>query len=597
MLFSKLAQYFSRIEATPKRLEITAILADLLKESSPEEIDKICYLVLGQLAPLYEGVEFNLAGKMLLRVMTDAYMVPGAEVEKIAKEKGDLGDAAEELAKRSKVSGSRLTVGQVYAKLRQIAEDSGTGSQERKVREMAGLFQSLDPLSVRYVARIPVASLRLGFSDKTILDALSVAEAGDKSLRPLIERAYNVSADIGRIAQFVKSKGAKGIEKIEVTVGVPVRMAAAERLPTPAEILEKMGGKLAAEPKYDGFRVQVHLDKSRKQAADNEGVEQPALAGLVGVEKGSWVRIFSRNLENTTPMFPEIAAAAQKLAAKSLIFEGEAIAYNPDTEEFEPFQETAKRKRKYGIKEKAVELPLKVFAFDLLYLDGRDLTREPYETRRRALEKLVSGHEDTIILAEERVFTNAKELEKFFLEEIEHGLEGIMTKRLDGVYQAGVRNFNWVKLKRVEEGKLEDTIDCVVLGYYTGRGKRTQFGIGGFLVAVYDDKNDTFKTISRVGSGLTDEEWREMKKRVDALKTKGKPKNADVAKEHNPDVWAEPSIVVAIRADEITKSPLHTAGGLALRFPRLMAFRDDKNPEQATTVAEMEELFRQQRKR
>src|SRR3990172_3612876 len=588
MLFSKLAQYFSRIEATPKRLEITAILADLLKESSPEEIDKICYLVLGQLAPLYEGVEFNLAGKILLREMTDAYMVPGAEVEKIAKEKGDLGDVAEELAKRSKVSGSRLTVGQVYAKLRQIAEDSGTGSQERKVREMAGGFQSLHPLSVRGVARIPVASLRLGFSDKTILDALSVAEAGDKSLRPLIERAYNVSADIGRIAQFVKSKGAKGIEKIEVTVGVPVRMAAAERLPTPAEILEKMGGKLAAEPKYDGFRVQVHLDKSRKQAA---------LAGLVGVEKGSWVRIFSRNLENTTPMFPEIAAAAQKLAAKSLIFEGEAIAYNPDTEEFEPFQETAKRKRKYGIKEKAVELPLKVFAFDLLYLDGRDLTREPYETRRRALEKLVSGHEDTIILAEERVFTNAKELEKFFLEEIEHGLEGIMTKRLDGVYQAGVRNFNWVKLKRVEEGKLEDTIDCVVLGYYTGRGKRTQFGIGGFLVAVYDDKNDTFKTISRVGSGLTDEEWREMKKRVDALKTKEKPKNADVAKEHNPDVWAEPSIVVAIRADEITKSPLHTAGGLALRFPRLMAFRDDKNPEQATTVAEMEELFRQQRKR
>src|SRR3970040_2245885 len=140
MLFSKLAQYFSRIEATPKRLEITAILADLLKESSPEEIDKICYLVLGQLAPLYEGVEFNLAGKMLLRVMTDAYMVPGAEVEKIAKEKGDLGDAAEELAKRSKVSGSRLTVGQVYAKLRQIAEDSGTGSQESKVREMEGVF-------------------------------------------------------------------------------------------------------------------------------------------------------------------------------------------------------------------------------------------------------------------------------------------------------------------------------------------------------------------------------------------------------------------------------------------------------------------------
>ena len=611
MQFSRLAQYFSRIETTPKRLEITAILAELLKESSPEEIDKICYLVLGQLAPLYEGVEFNLAGKLLLRVMADAYTVPGAEAEKIAKEKGDLGEAAELLSKKSKFKRTRskianraerdknLTVEEVYNELRRVAEDSGTGSQERKVRGMAELFRSLDPLSVRYVARIPVASLRLGFSDKTILDALSVAEVGDKSLRPLIERAYNVSADIGRIAQFVKSKGAKGIEKIEVTVGVPVRMAAAERLPTPVEILEKMGGKLAAEPKYDGFRVQVHLDKGRKQAADNEGVEQPALAGLVGVAKGPWVRILSRNLENTTPMFPEIAAAAQKLAANSLIFEGEAIAYNPETEEFEPFQETAKRKRKYGIKEKALELPLKVFAFDLLYLDGEDLTQKPYETRRRALEKLIesSGRQDVILIAEERVFTDAKELEVFFMEEIEHGLEGIMTKRLDGVYQAGVRNFNWVKLKRVESGKLEDTIDCVVLGYYTGRGKRTQFGIGGFLAAVYDAKTDTFKTISRVGSGLTDEEWREMKRRVDALKTKEKPKNAEVAKEHTPDVWAEPRIVVAIRADEITKSPLHTAGGLALRFPRLMAFRDDKNPEQATTVAEMEELFRQQRKR
>ena len=599
MKFSKLAEYFSRIEATPKRLEITAILAELLKESSPEEIDKICYLVLGQLAPLYEGVEFNLAGKMLIRVMADAYMVAGAEVEKIAKEKGDLGDAAEELAKgkRQEAKGKKLEVSEVYQKLRKIAEDSGTGSSARKVRGMAELFQSLDPLSVRYVARIPVASLRLGFSDKTILDALSVAQVGDKSLRPLIERAYNVSADIGRIAQLVKRSGKSGLEKIGVTVGVPVRMAAAERLPTPVEIMEKMGGKLAAEPKYDGFRVQVHLDKARRQESGDGSEEQLGLEGLKGTEKGPWVKIFSRNLENTTPMFPEIVTAAQKLPVKSAIFEGEAIAYNPETEEFEPFQETAKRKRKYGIREKAVELPLKVFAFDLLYLDGRDLTREPYETRRRTLEKLMAGVTDTIMVAEEKVFTDAKELEKFFLEEIEHGLEGIMTKRLDGVYQAGVRNFNWVKLKRVEEGKLEDTIDCVVLGYYTGRGKRTQFGIGGFLVAVYDDKTDTFKTISRVGSGLTDEEWREMKKRVDGLKTKEKPKNADVVKEHAPDVWADPSIVVAIRADEITKSPLHTAGGLALRFPRLMAFRDDKTPEQATTVAELEELFKAQRKR
>uniref|UniRef100_A0A831YQA0 Probable DNA ligase n=1 Tax=candidate division WWE3 bacterium TaxID=2053526 RepID=A0A831YQA0_UNCKA len=599
MKFSRLAQYFSRIEATPKRMEITAVLAELLKESSPEEIDKICYLVLGQLAPLYEGVEFHLANKMLIRVMADAYVVPGAVVEKIVKEKGDLGDTAEQFAKGKRQKAKEKSVEEVYRELRHVAETSGIGSQERKIRGMSELFRALDPLSVKYVARIPVANLRLGFSDKTILDALSVMEVGDKSLRPLIERAYNVSADIGRIAQLVKTKGVRGLQGIQVEVGVPVRMAAAERLPDPQAILEKMGGKLAAEPKYDGFRVQIHLDRERKWEAGDVKLEQAKLEGFEGVEKGAWVRIFSRNLENTTPMFPDIVEAVQKLPAKSLIMEGEAIAYNPETEEFEPFQETAKRKRKYAVEEKAVELPLKVFAFDLLYLDGRDLTQEPYQTRRRVLENLIksSSRQDVILAAEERVFTDAKELEKFFLEEIEHGLEGIMTKRLDGVYQAGVRNFNWVKLKRVESGKLEDTIDCVILGYYKGRGKRTQFGIGGFLVAVYDDKTDTFKTISRVGSGLTDEEWREMKKRVDALQTKGKPKNAEVAKEHTPDVWAEPKIVVAIRADEVTKSPLHTAGGLALRFPRLMAFRDDKNPEQATTVAEVEKMFLEQKKR
>jgi len=603
MQFSRLSQYFSRIEATTKRLEITAILADLLKEADASEVDKICYLVLGQLAPLYEGVEFNLAEKMLMRVLASAYGATADQVKKSYKETGDLGETAEQLAKGGRSKVQELSVSEVYLRLREVAEAGGTGSQDRKVQGMARLLCALDPLSAKFVSRIPVARLRLGFSDKTILDALSVAIAGDKSVRPVIERAYNVSADIGRIAQLAKSKGIKGLEKVEVTVGVPVRMAAAERLPTPKEILDKMGGKLAAEPKFDGFRVQVHLDKSRKQKKEDKG-EQQALVGLGSAQEGPWVRIYSRNLENTTPMFPEIVAAAQKLKAKNVIFEGEALAYNPETEEFKPFQETAKRKRKYGIREKSEELPLKVFAFDVLFLNGKDLTREPYTKRRAVLEKLIEGSsQDVISVAEERVFTDAEELEKFFLEEIEHGLEGIMTKRLDGVYQAGVRNFNWVKLKRVERGALEDTIDCVVLGYYTGRGKRAGFGIGGFLVAVYDDKSDTFKTVSRVGSGLTDVEWHEMRKRIEAIKVREKPKNVEVEKALAPAVWAMPSIVVAIRADEITRSPIHTAGkrgeeaGLALRFPRLMGFRDEKTPEQATTVAELEKLFKEQRKR
>jgi len=600
MKFLELAQYFSRIEATTKRLEITDILAELLKKSSPQEIDKITYLALGQLASLYEGIEFNLAEKMLIKILSSAYETAEQNVKALYKKLGDLGEVAEELATRKKQKATGLTVDKVYRELRRVAEVSGTGSQEKKIIWMANLLRDLDPLSVRYIVRIPIKKLRLGFMDKTILDALSVAEIGDKSARVDIERAYNVSADIGKIARVVKEKGIKGLAEIEVEVGTPIRMASAERLPTTEDILEKMGGKTAAEPKFDGLRVQVHLDKSRKL---KERVSSEQLS-LLGKEIGGpWVKIFSRNLEDTTAMFPEIVEAVQKLPVKSLIFEGEAIAYNPETEEFEPFQETAKRKRKYGIKEKAAELPLKVFAFDLLFIDGKNTTQESYKVRRGRLERLIKGQEDTILLAEEQEFTDPQKLEEFFIEQVEHGLEGIMTKRLDGVYQAGVRNFNWVKLKRVEAGHLADTIDCVVLGYYKGRGRRAKFGIGGFLAAVYDEKSDSFKTISRVGSGLKDEEWRQMKKRIDDLKTKGKPKNVDVVKGLTPDVWADPSIVVAIRADEITRSPMHTAGvhgdepGLALRFPRLMAFRDDKNPEQATTVSEVEELFRQERKK
>ncbi|GMR19157.1 MAG: ATP-dependent DNA ligase [Patescibacteria group bacterium] len=606
MKFSQLAGYFSKIESTPSRNEMTAILAELLKESSQDEIDTICYLSLGRLAPLYEGIEFNLAEKMLIKILAQAYGYKEAEVKKLYKKKGDLGEVAEELSAKLKVKNAKLSVNEVYDKLREIAEVSGAGSQEKKIVWMANLLRELDPLSARYVVRIPVKKLRLGFMDKTILDALSVAEVGDKSARPDIERAYNVSADIGKIARVVKEKGIKGLAKIKVEVGTPIRMASAERLSTTKDILEKMGGKTAAEPKFDGFRVQVHLDKSRK-LKERESSEQLALMG--GEIGGPWVKIFSRNLEDTTAMFPEIVEAVQKLPVKSLIFEGEAIACkkSTETEEFEPFQETAKRKRKYGVKEKAAELPLKVFAFDLLFIDGKNTTQESYKVRRGRLERLIKGREDTILLAEEQEFTDPQKLKKFFMKQLERGLEGIMTKRLDGVYQAGVRNFNWVKLKRVEKSHLSDTIDCVVLGYYRGRGKRAQFGIGGFLAAVYDDKKDMFVTISRVGSGLTDEEWQEMRRRVDKLRVSKKPLNVLVEKELTPDVWAVPSIVVAIRADEITRSPLHTASrvkrdgvvkpGLALRFPRLMAFRDDKDPEQATTVKEVEKLFKQQRQR
>lgn len=585
MSFAQLAIYLDRLEKTASRNEITAILADLFKKLKADEAGQAVYLSLGQLAPSYADLELNIAEKLMIKIMALAYEKSEKEIHSLFKNRGDFGAIAESLA--NKAEAEPLTITQVYNKLIEIAQFEGKGSVDKKITHFARLLKQLDPLSARFVVRIPLAKLRLGFSSLTILDALSVMTQGNKSLRSEIERAYNVSADIGHIVEVFKQKGMKGLKKIAITPGTPIRMAAAERLPNAQKIIEKIG-KCAVEPKYDGFRVQIHILKRPKTSNNFRHVI-----------------LFSRNLENTTDMFPDIAKAAERLGVESAILEGEAVGYNPATNEFLPFQETMQRKRKHDIDLFAEKLPLKVFAFDVLYLNGKTLLHKPHRERRKILEKtLPPPHSDELIVTTRSDITDKPEkIEKLFDEYVAEGLEGVVVKKLDAPYQAGARGYHWIKFKRAMRGELADTIDAVVMGYYHGRGKRTEFGIGAFLVGVYDGQNTSFKTIAKIGTGLTDEEWREMKKRADKVRTGIKPNQYELVKNLKPDVWVKPAIVVEVQADEITKSPIHTAAqdkngvGLALRFPRLLKFRDDKSPEQATTVLELLKLFRMQKSR
>jgi DNA ligase-1 len=589
MLFRKLSEYFEKLEKTSSRLEMTDILARIFSECSSEEIDKVCYLSLGILAPKYEGLEFNLAGKMMIRVLAKAAGVGEGEVKRVNKEAGDLGKAASKLFGRKRIKGKDLKVGEVFRKLVVIAKEGGKGSVGRKIKMMATLFGEVDWLSVKYLARIPLGRLRLGFSEMTVLDALSWMKKKNKSLRGELERAFNVLADIGKVAQVFKAKGLTGIKNIKSEVGVPIRAAKAERLPTAEKILEKMEGGCAIEPKMDGFRVQIHIDKKRKfELAGKTNM------GLFEDKKKYYVRIFSRNLENTTYMFPDIVEAAQKIKVSSAILDGEAIAYDTKTQKFLPFQETVQRKRKHGVGEKVKEMPLKVFVFDLLYLNGKTLIFEPFEERRKMLEwvlKKSKGEEMGILLTEQKKVSKEEEFNEFFKQMVGEGLEGLVAKKLEAVYQAGARNYNWVKYKRAMKGELTDTVDCVVMGYYKGRGKRTSFGVGAFLVGVVG--KEKILSTSKVGTGLTEEEWREMYKRCEKLKAVKKPADYEVNKNLNPDVWCKPGLVVEIEADEITRSPIHKAG-LALRFPRLKRFRDDKDVREATKVGELYKLYRLQ---
>jgi DNA ligase 1 len=600
MLFKDLAIYLKKLEETDSRLEITRILVALIKEADYREIDKMCYLILGYLAPPYRGIEFALADKMMIRILSRAFSFEEGEIRKKYRLEGDLGTVAQEVKKvsghqqsigslfadsdasKESLASDNLSVSQVYDYLMVVARVSGKGSQEKKVSLMASLLRAVDGLSARYLTRIPLGRLRLGFSELTLLDALSWLVSGDKSSRERIEEAYNVRADIGDIARIIKKNGLSSLDKLEVSLGVPVNLALCQRLPNVEEMINKMVSQdgnndlVAVEPKFDGTRLQAHLDRSKKKLQ---------------------VWLFTRSLENVVDMFPDIAKGLEEeIIVESVILDGEIIGYDPGSGRLLPFQKTIQRKRKHQIEEAANKTPLRYYCFDILYLNGKNLIEVPFNKRRAVLEKLISGVKNgrrKIFLSPQILTSRPERLRSYHQEQISKGLEGVVVKKWRSPYDVGKRGFTWVKLKQ-EKGKtgggLSDTIDGVVMGYYRGRGRRAKFGIGAFLLGIKESySTDQFLTVSKIGTGLTDDQWRKMRSLCDRVAVGRKPPRYKVDKNLFPDVWCQPKIVFEIEADNVTISPLHSAN-LALRFPRLVRFRADRVPDQATTKKELEEL-------
>jgi DNA ligase 1 len=591
MYFDELTKYFAMLEAVGGRLKMYNLLGELFGQAGEDEVAEIAYLLEARLGPPFAAVNIGMGERMVAAAVGAATKKSEREVSKLYKKLGDLGLVARSLTPKNRRG--RLTVSEVYASLLEIARTGGRGSAEKKVELLADLIRAASALSALYIARFVVGRMRLGVGAPTIIEAVARSQPDGKGARAVIERAYNLCSDLGLTLKTMRERGLAGLKKFKAHVGAPVRMMLAERLPN-AEAIVKRLGRCAVEAKLDGFRCQVHLN-------------------------GRKVEIFSRNLERTTDMFPDIAeAVAAGVRARSARIEGEAVAVNEATGEFHPFQVTAQRKRKYKVEEMAREFPLVFVAFDLLYADGKDYINQEYRTRRAALEKLVKQSPRTkaagptgrvrptvrlpVRLVDRVVTEDASELQSFFDEQIERGLEGIVAKRLDARYEAGGRNFNWIKLKRVYRGELSDTIDVAVVGYLRGRGMRARLGIGALLTAVYDKKTDSFKTVGKVGSGLSEKNWVRLRKLLDQAAAPDKPARVD--SRLVPDIWVEPQYVMTVLADEITRSPVHTCGrdesgaGLALRFPRVVGFiREDKSPEDATTCAEIKKMYAMQKKR
>lgn len=579
MLYSTLVEFYARLEATTKRLEMTDILAELFGVAEPEELEHMIYLTQGKIHPNWTGEpEIGMAEKMAVATISRASGLGKNKVEAILSESGDVGLAAERslLDKRQAMFGEKpLSVSDVYNAFDQIAKESGKGSSGRKIDRLVRVMVNSSPLGARYIARTVVGTLRLGVGDMTILDALSLAFTGSSENRGQLERAYNLTSDLGAVAKTLAEEGLESVAKAQIVLGKPIRMMLAQRLSTPEEIIEKLE-TCSAEYKLDGERFQIHKD-------------------------GDSVQIFSRRLENITAMYPDaVSMVSTQVKVRNAVLEGEAVAIDAESGEIKSFQTLMRRRRKHRIEEMAEKFPIAVFLFECLYVDGEDLTLEPYTKRRATLQDIVEETE-RFKLVRALQTSEVSQLVDFFEEAITDGTEGLVVKSTaeDSIYRAGARSWLWVKLKASYQSKMVEPVDLVVVGAFHGRGRRAG-RYGALLMASYDPDEDMFRTVCKVGSGFKDEDLLSFPELLDGERVEDKPGNVDSL--IDAEVWFRPKVVMEILGDEITLSPIHTCAfdrlreesGLAVRFPRFLRLREDKAPEDATTVAEIVDMYRAQ---
>jgi DNA ligase 1 len=576
MRYLVVAEAYRDLERLSSRLALTERLAALLAQTPPGLLPTVCYLCQGLIAPEFAGVDLGIAEKLAVRAVATTAGTDAAEVIALVRETGDLGQAAERLLTPPDTEAAGLEVGDVVRTLREIAAAEGAGSQGRKLELLAGLLARATPVEACYLLRLVTRNLRLGIGTPTILDALAQVHAGGKAGKKVLERGYNICCDLGQVAGTLVSGGLAAVEELRVRPGNPVRVMLAQRLSDAGEILARLGGRCAAEYKYDGVRVQAH------RTADGR------------------IELFTRRLEEISGQFPDVVELlGAGLGPAEAILEGEVVAYDAAAGELRPFGEVMLRRRKHGIDQAVSDVPVGLFCFELLYADGEDLTRRPYPRRRAALESAINLSPRLRLTTAAEV-TDPAALDAMFAQAVTDGCEGLVCKSTgpDSGYQAGARGWQWIKLKRDYRTELSDTADLVIVGAFAGRGRRA--GVyGAVLLAAYDADDDVFRAVTKCGAGFTDADLAALPSRLAPLLSPGKPARVDARQE--PDVWFEPGLVVEILSAELTLSPNYTAAwgqirddaGLAMRFPRFTGrWRDDKAADDATTTRELAELFR-----
>jgi len=556
MKYSKLVEVYDQLEKTTKKLEKRDIVADFFKECPIEELEIVALLVQGRIFPAWSEVELGVAESIMVKTLAKTAGLPEKEIKKEIRKFGDIGEGTEAVTTRkiqSTLASQKLTIKKVYENLLKIPEQSGTGAVDLKISLIAELLSSANPQDAKYIVRTVMQEMRVGVGEGIVRDAIAMAFNVPSEL---VEKAHNVTNDFGEVAKIAKNSGKKGLEKLKMELGHPLKPMLAQKAPGLKEAIADMGGKAAFEIKFDGMRTQIH-------------------------KKGSEITVFTRRLDNVTKQFPEIVEYAKTcLTAKECIVEGEAVGIDPKTRRPQPFQKLSRRiRRKYDIEELRKEIPVEVHLFDIMMLEGENIIEEPFKERRKKLESIVEPLAGKFQLAGQIITGDEKEAEELYNKALKMGHEGAMAKNLKSPYTPGSR------VKHMEKIKPEmESLDLAIIGAIWGEGRRSKW-MGSFILSARDPDRGEFVEVGKVATGLTDADLEELTKLL-------KPR---ITIEHIKEVEIMPKIVVEVAYEEIQRSPTYESG-FALRFPRVKTIRNDKGPGDVDTIEKVERLYSLQKK-
>lgn len=538
--FRTFSDICEKIKATSKKLEKIKILSSYLKTLDESTIQIVSRFLSGSIFPKGSDKEIYVGYSTLIDLILEISCRNKKEFENVYLKYGDLGSTAEELFSHKAVLPfvrRDLTLSDVYQEFDKMASITGKKSVEGRKSILRGLLLDASPVEAKYLIKILTGELRIGLTEGLVEEAISKAFNYDIKE---IKKAQLVTGDIGTTALLAFERR---IHEAKLKPMQPLSYMLADSMPSANDIEQYYRKELYAEFKYDGIRVQVH-------------------------KLGDKLAIFSRKLEDITDDFPEILEDLKNFH-HDLILDGEIVPFKNDAPL--PFHELQKRLRRKEIDHKILnDVPVALFVYDLLYIDGRNLLDEPLYERRRIIESL--GFKNSIKISYMKKVKSAYEIEELFNLSKNIGHEGLVLKDPSSPYTPGKRGKKWVKLK-----KELDTLDVVIVAAEYGHGKRAGL-YSDYTFAVRD--NDNLRVIGKAYSGLTDDEILDMTNRLKNL----------ALENHGSMLIVKPEIVLEVAFDSIQKSDRHDSG-YALRFPRIKRIRYDKGPMDIDTLDKVKEIY------